>query len=168
LKESGGGTVTQGRTEKETAVIRNLIDQRLKTRTPAGSPPGTAGPHLDEDVICAFVESRLEEPESLPIISHLVACASCRQTTAQLIRFESQFDSEPDVTTPEESPGRVQLLLERLASGLIPSFSEDAVFAYQSPADESEQEATEQIEPVKSAAIESNTGSKNPTKADLD
>jgi hypothetical protein len=145
--------VTQPRTEKETAVIRNLIDQRLKTRPAVEPPPDASGAHLDEDLICAFVESRLEGPESLPIISHLVACASCRQTTAGLIRLESQFEAEHDVTTPEESPGRVQLLLDRVAAGLIPSFSEDAVFAYQSAADESEQdqqEVSEQTKPLES------------------
>ena len=144
--------MTQPRTNTETTSIRDLIDRHLKTRTSVTSPPDVAGPHLDDDLICAFVESRLEEPESLPIISHLVACASCRQTTARLIRLESQFDTGPDVALPVESPGRVQLLLEQVARGLIPSFSEEAVFAYHSLEDESDrdQEIPEQTTPVKS------------------
>ncbi len=67
-----------------------------------------------------------------PVISHLIGCGSCRHTTALLIRLESQFEPETDSATIE-SPGRVRLLLERLAAGLTPSLEEDAVFAYQNP-----------------------------------
>ena len=143
-------TVTRQEANKETAAIRYMIEQRLKTRTAdeSSSAPPTA--HLDEDAICAFVEARLDEAESLPIISHLVACASCRQTTAQLIRLESQFDAENVDATLDDGPGRVRQLLERLAAGLTPSFEEDVVFGYQSPADEPEQEATEQATPGES------------------
>jgi anti-sigma factor RsiW len=108
-----------------------MIHQRLKTRLPVEPPPPET--HLDEDAICAFVEGRLEEAESSPVVSHLIACTSCRHTTAQLIRLGSQFDPETESTVLEESPGRVRLLLERLASSLTPSFEEDAVFAYQDP-----------------------------------
>ena len=108
-----------------------MIHQRLKTRLPAESPPSET--HLDEDAICAFVEGRLEEAESSPVVSHLIACSSCRHTTAQLIRLGSRFDPETEATALEESPGRMRLLLERLASRLTPSLEEDAVFAYQDP-----------------------------------
>jgi hypothetical protein len=111
--------------------IRYLIDQRLKARASAKTAvPGDA--HLDEDAISAFVEGRLVEAESAPLVSHLILCASCRHATALLIRVESQFQPEPD-PTPDESPGRVGLLLERLAAGFTPSLEEDAVFAYQEP-----------------------------------
>ena len=131
----------------ETAAIRDLIEQRLRARPPAALLPGA---HPDEDTICAFVESRFAESEAYPIISHLVACDRCRQRTAQLIRFESEFEDEPDVTVPEQAPGRIRQLLDRVASGLIPSFSEDAVFAYQSPEDESEQETPDETHTVES------------------
>lgn len=127
--------MTRPEANKETEAIRYLIHQRLKTRLPA-EPPSSE--HLDEDVICAFVEGRLEESESSPVISHLIACASCRQTTAQLIRLESQFDPETESTALEENSGRVPSILERLASRLAPSFEEDAVFAYQEPSAEPE------------------------------
>lgn len=127
-----------------------MVEQRLKTLSAveSSSLPSTA--HLDEDAICAFVEARLGEAESLPIISHLVACASCRQTTAQLIRLESQFDAENVDATVNDGSGRVLQLLERVAAGLTPSFEEDVVFGYQSPADEPDQEATEQTTPGES------------------
>lgn len=119
--------------------MRQMIDRRLKTRVPAESPFEA---HLDEDSISAFVEGRLEEAESSPVISHLVACSFCRHTTAQLIRLESQFDSLGDAPVAE-GPGRVRLFLESLAARVTPSFEEDAVFAYQNP----EGDPGENVEP---------------------
>ena len=58
--------------------------------------------------------------------------------TAQLIRLESRFDPRDD-STVAEGPGRVRLFLERLAARVTPSFEEEAVFAYQNPATESDQ-----------------------------
>lgn len=135
------GTVTRPEANKETEAIRYMIEQRLKARLANESP---SSEHLDEDAICAFIEGRLEETEASPVISHLIACTSCRQTTAQLVRLESQFDTETESTALEENPGRVPSLLERLASRLAPSFEEDAVFAYQDPsADQSTDVVTE-------------------------
>ena len=122
--------MTSEKAKKETETIRYLIHQRLKTR--AESLPGPLEAHLDEDAICAFVEGRLEEAESAPVITHLVACAPCRHTTAQLIRLESQFDPEGE-PIPAEGPGPVRSLLEYLAARVTPSFEEDVVFAYQDP-----------------------------------
>lgn len=107
-----------------------MIHQRLKTRLPESPPSGN---HLDEDAICAFVEGRLDEVESSPVVSHLIACTSCRYTTSQLIRLGSRFDPETESTPLDEGPGRVRVLLERLAARLTPSFEEDAVFAYHDP-----------------------------------
>jgi hypothetical protein len=132
-------TLTQPEAKKETEAMRHMIHERLKARLATGSP--VLEGHLDEDAICAFVEGRLEEAESSSVISHLVACASCRQTTAQLVRFDSQFDPENELTPLEESPGRLRLLLDRLAARLAPSFEEDAVFAYQEPVAEPDQSA---------------------------
>jgi hypothetical protein len=123
--------LTEQHGDRETETIRYMIDQRLKARTTTESAaPSDA--HVDEDAICAFVEGRLDDVEASPVISHLIACSQCRHTTVLLIRFESQFESEDD-STPVESPGRVRLLLERLAAGFTPSVEEDAVFAYQDP-----------------------------------
>ena len=107
-----------------------MIHQRLNTAEP--SVPSNV--HLDEDALGAFVEGRLEEAESSPAISHLIACASCRRTTAQLIRLDTQFDEEY-APLPDEHSDRGRSFLERLAAGLIPSFEEDAVFAYQETAE---------------------------------
>jgi hypothetical protein len=124
--------VTEKVTEPKGAMeIRYMIDQRLKARASDESAV-PADAHLDEDAISAFVEGRLVEAESAPLVSHLIVCASCRHSTALLIRLESQFKPEPD-PTPTDGPGRVGLLLERVAAGFTPSVEEDAVFAYQEP-----------------------------------
>lgn len=145
-------TVTGEEGKKETETIRYLVDQRLKARVSAAALPDPLDAHLDEDSICAFVEGRLEESESAPVTSHLIACAACRHTTAQLIRLESQFDSEIE-SAESDAPSGVRALLDRLASHVTPSFEEDAVFAYQSPESEADQngEAATQETPPESA-----------------
>jgi anti-sigma factor RsiW len=101
--------------------------------------------HFDEDAISAFVEGRLEEAESSSLVSHLVQCASCRYTTAQLVRLESQLDSESEATA-EEGPGRLRSFIDRVAAHLTPSFEEDAVFAYQDPEpDQDVESANEEV-----------------------
>lgn len=140
--------MTGEKAKKETETIRYLIHQRLRTLVPAESLPEPLAPHLDEDAICAFVEGRLEEVESAPVISHLIACSPCRHTTAQLIRLESQFSPEPE-TTPDHGPGAIRSLLERLAARVTPSFEEDAVFAYQNPEPDQNEELVSEETPEK-------------------
>jgi len=122
-----------------------MIQERLRARTLAESTDVVLGTHPDEDTICAFVEARLRTDESLPVVSHLIACGVCRRATAQLLRLESQLDANDDSTDDssvfEERPGRLRLFLDGLASRLTPS-SEDAVFAYQNPVTDVVQDAT--------------------------
>lgn len=117
-----------------------MIHHRLKTYTELE----TLDAHPDEDTICAFVEGRLEDQGSSQMVSHLIACGSCRHTTAQLTRLDSQINVENDSPLQEEGAGRLRLLLEGLASRVIPSSEEDAVFAYQNPPELN----TETIEPA--------------------
>lgn len=117
-----------------------MIHHRLKTYTEVEALDA----HPDEDTICAFVEGRLEEAGSSQMVSHLIACRSCRHTTAQLTRLDSQINAENDSPLLDEGPGRVRLMLEGLALRLIPSSEEDVVFAYQNPSELS----TEAIEPA--------------------
>ena len=130
-------------TDKEMEAIRHLVHERLNCVTDDAVMTSSAL-HLDEDALSAFVESRLSEDESAPIVSHLTACASCRGTTVRLIRLESFVLADDDVIVPEESPSRLRQFLENLAAQVIPSSDEDAVFAYQNPDDhqESEKNAT--------------------------
>jgi len=108
-----------------------MIHHRLKTYTEVEA----LDVHPDEDTVCAFVEGRLEEAGSSQMVSHLIVCGSCRHTTAQLTRLDSQVNGETDSPLREEGPGRVRLLLEGLASRMIPSSEEDVVFAYQNPSE---------------------------------
>ncbi len=115
-----------------------MIHHRLKTYAEVQ----TLDAHPDEDTVCAFIE--VEEPGSSQMVSHLIACGSCRHTTAQLTRLDSQISAENDSPLQDEGLGRVRLLLEGLASRVIPSSEEDVVFAYQNPSELN----TEAIEPA--------------------
>ena len=52
-----------------TSLIERLIDVRLKARFQDESLPAAEVPHPDDDVISAFFEGRLDEAESLSIVS---------------------------------------------------------------------------------------------------
>ena len=86
--------------------------------------------HLDDDTMAAFVESRLSEAEVTPVIAHLVACSSCRHTTAQLVRLESDM---ADVPEQVGSTGPLRSFFDGVTAGLTTPEGEDAVFAYQNP-----------------------------------
>jgi hypothetical protein len=98
--------------------------------------------HPNEDTLCAFVEGRLEEGGSSQMVSHLITCGACRHITAQLTRLECDPSPEKDVSFLDEESSRLQLLLNKLASRVIPVSGEDAVFAYQDPS-ESDHESVE-------------------------
>jgi anti-sigma factor ChrR (cupin superfamily) len=117
-----------------------MIHHRLKTYTEVEALDA----HPDEDVVSAFLEGQLDEAGSSQMVSHLITCGSCRHTTAQLTRLDSQIDTENDSPLKDEGLGRVRLLLEGLASRVMPSSEEDVVFAYQNPSEVS----TEAIEPA--------------------
>jgi hypothetical protein len=154
--------MTRRSTTESVEVIRYMVDQRLKARTEIKPVAVRSGPHLDEDTLGAFVESRLGETESLPIISHLVACAACRHTTAQLIRLESQLNVENESVSEQvgesvredESQNGLSAFLSRIGRS-FGSNVDDAVFAYQSPAEDGK--STEQSTPTK----EEEPGSQN-------
>lgn len=123
---------------RETEGIRLMIHQHLQ-RSAMVAPPVVAGVHLDEDALSAFVEGRLTETESAPVIQHLVGCGFCRRATAELIRLESQIGPVEGATPPlagEEEPGRIRTLLDNLASRVLPHSEGDSVFAYHAPAED--------------------------------
>lgn len=120
-------------TDKDMEAIRHMVDQRLKSCPQVETTAIASEAHLDDDAISAFVEGRIGENESAPIVSHLVACGSCRNVTARLIRLEAFVIDDDDVTIPEQTAGRLRQWLEGLASQVVPSSGEDAVFAYQNP-----------------------------------
>jgi hypothetical protein len=120
--------------DKKTETVRELIAQRLKAVAAAELSKLPVQPHLDEDVIAAFVEGRLLDTECQPVLAHLAACGACRRSSAQVVQLENQVDAEPASDAPEES-GRLESLLSKFGS-LVPSAGEEVVFAYHSPEDE--------------------------------
>jgi hypothetical protein len=115
-----------------------MIHQHLQRRAMAAPPVVVMNVHLDEDALSAFVEGRLTEQESTPVIQHLVGCGFCRRATAQLIRLESELgpaDLGPSEALKDE-PGRIRSLLDDLASRVLPQSEGDAVFAYHAPAED--------------------------------
>ena len=135
--------------------MRRMIHQHLLQGMPdtaALVATHPAGAHLDEDALSAFVEGRLSDAESRPLISHLVSCHTCRRFTAELVRLDSEVGASetlaPPPTTATE-PGRIRRLLENLASRVMPE--SDEVFAYHAPADDFQRKA-EDNEPPAAAA----------------
>jgi hypothetical protein len=130
--------------DKEMEAIRNMIDQRLRSGPPAETVVLASRSHLDEDLLSAFVESNISDSESSVIVSHLISCASCRDASARLIRLESLVLEDDDVTIPEQGPSRLRQFLADLAAQVVPSSGEDAVFAYQNPDTDQEDDLAKQ------------------------
>ncbi|MGA9997058.1 MAG: hypothetical protein WBP93_16695 [Pyrinomonadaceae bacterium] len=126
------------KTDKESDLMRRAIHHRLHRRALIDAPV-LSGAHLDEDALSAFSEGRLSEREATPIVSHLVACASCRHITTQLIRLASET-TFTESASPEQKaePGRARAFLEGLASRLFAAHEDEAVFAYHAPAEDFE------------------------------
>jgi hypothetical protein len=125
------------KSDKESDRIRRMVHQHLQGRVSLAASP--AGTHLDEDALSAFVEGRLSNLESAPLVRHLVGCGSCRNITAQLIRLDTELSGIESETAPlAEEPGRIRRLLADLASRVLPSSEDDVVFAYHAPADDFE------------------------------
>ncbi|HKR00750.1 MAG TPA: zf-HC2 domain-containing protein [Pyrinomonadaceae bacterium] len=137
------------KSNKEHVRMRRMLDNHLRRRASL-APALSAGAHLDEDALSAFVEGRLSEKESMPVTRHLVGCGTCRNITAQLVRLDTELgeDTEAAPFTVEE-PGSIRRLLADLASRVLPSTGDDAVFAYHAPADDfqKKEEAKEKEEP---------------------
>jgi len=130
--------VKEDNTKNETEAIQYMIHQRLRTNPEVEELAG----HPDEDTLCAFIEGRLEEHAASEMVSHLIACGSCRRVTAQVTRFDDAPDIGEDLVPQieESEPGRFRQMLDNLASRVFPSTSEDVVFAYQNPPEESSTE----------------------------
>ncbi len=117
--------------DKKTETIREMIAQRLNAVAAAELSQVPLQPHLDEDVIAAFVEGRLLDNECQPVLAHLAACGACRRASAQIVQLENQIDAEP-ASDVAEAPGRLESLLAKFGP-LVPTAGEDVVFAYQNP-----------------------------------
>ena len=126
------------KTNKESDLVRRMVHQHLRHRASLAQA-SPVGAHLDEDALSVFIEGRLGDRESAPIVSHLVNCGSCRRITAQLIRLDTELSGVETIAPAlKEEPGRIRSLLADLASRVLPSSEGDVVFAYHAPADDFE------------------------------
>lgn len=128
------------KTDKESDRVRRMVHQHLQGRASLASV-SPVGAHLDEDALSAFVEGRLGNLESAPLVRHLVSCGSCRNITAQLIRLDTELSGvETEPAPPTEERGRIRTLLADLASRVFPLSEDDVVFAYHAPAEDFEKD----------------------------
>lgn len=137
------------KSNKESARFRQMVHEHLRHGRASFAARSMAGAHLDEDSLSTFIEGRLSEFESTPVVRHLVSCASCRHITAQLIRLDTETSaSETPTHAPasSEEPGRIRRLLENLASRVLPSTGDDEVMAYHAPADDFQKKDEEEEE----------------------
>ena len=116
--------------KKEQEIIRNLVHERLISRNPT-AVQASSEQHLDDNTVAAFLEARLTEDESGPVVSHLIACSACRKLTAQLVCFDSDLDDSAFNVAEDESHGSLRQWFEDFKAGL--SSSSEEVFAYQNP-----------------------------------
>lgn len=120
--------------------MRRIVHGHVRSMSHALAAP--TGAHLDEDALSVFVEGRMSDSESAPVVRHLVACASCRRITSELIRLDSALAETPQETPLiADEPGRMRRLLEGLAARVLPSTDDDVVFAYHAPADDFEKKS---------------------------
>lgn len=139
-----------------------MIEQHLR-RGATVTPPVSVREHMDEDALAAFVEGRLTQGESAPLVSHLVACAFCRRATAQLVRLDSalgEVEGLPSVRA--EEPGRIRRLLDDLAARVLPSSDSEVVFAYHAPAEDFERAEKADDEETSKEDSDAKSGSRNP------
>jgi len=130
--------------DKEINAIRNLVGAQIRRVSSDNS--GVTERHLDDDKLTAFVEGRLSEKESKPMISHLVGCNLCRGNVAQLVRLNAEL-GEVEVTKPitASEQGRVRRFLESFTVRLFGN-DEESVFAYHAPAETQDEESLKEKE----------------------
>jgi len=120
-------------TPQETS-IQGILAKYLTS----AKPSNVSTPHLDQDTLAAFAEGNLSEREARPAVSHLVDCSFCRHITAELVKLDLEFESEPVVAQASgeaSQPTKVSDVLSGLLSKMFGS-SENAVFAHQEEEDE--------------------------------
>ena len=117
---------------EEVERLRYMMQQHLQSRA-LTAPPVITGLHLDEDMLAVFVEGRLSEGEGRPIVTHLVACSACRDSTAQLIRLadEVELDTAWTAMEPIAEPGVFRRFFAELRERVVSiGYESDSVFAY--------------------------------------
>lgn len=110
----------KGESNAEAIKIQGLIDRYLRIRS-AGARAVDDELHLDEDLLTAFVEGRISERESPPVLKHLVDCSFCMRITSELARLNYAFAEEdhPVAAPTSSEPVRASDVLNSLISRIF-------------------------------------------------
>jgi hypothetical protein len=117
--------------------IQGILARYLELHS-ADLPNDLSG-HFDEDSLNLFVEGRLSERESTPMITHLTDCSFCRHRTAELVRLAFYFDEQDEPSTvaaKTSEPVSVSSVLSGILSRIFGT-ADSAVFAHEEKDDES-------------------------------
>lgn len=130
-------------TKAEAIKIQGLIDRYLRFRS-ADSKIGGETPHLDEDLLTAFVEGRIVERESPAILQHLVDCSFCLHVTSELARLDYAFAEEVNpVAAPTGEPVKVSEVLSSLISRIFGASGGEVFAHHETKEEETAPEKTE-------------------------
>lgn len=126
----------EGNINSEELNIQKLLSNYLHLRV-SSNALSSEGQHLDEDALSAFVEGRLGQKESQPVVSHLVDCSFCRHVTAELVKLDFAFAEETPQTFEIETPSKISEVLSNVLSRLFGT-NDSAVFAHQEKEEDTE------------------------------
>jgi len=123
---------------KQETTIQNALAEYLTSNRALE----TITPHVDNDTLAAFTEGTLNQRESAPVVSHLVACSFCRHITAELVRLDLEFAAEPAAATTLEQSAQPSKISEVLSGLLAKMFgtTENTVFAHHEDEKDEEEE----------------------------
>lgn len=71
--------------------FEQLLKLYLKQRS--SNSTATVTEHLDEDLLTAFAEGKLNERAETPIVIHLIECSACRRSVFYILRLTEQFET---------------------------------------------------------------------------
>jgi hypothetical protein len=128
--EGGFNIVIKGNLKVNNTNISNLLEAFLKyqSRSPIVE---IIGGHLDEDLLSAFIEGKLNQRETAPIIRHLVGCQMCRHVTAQLVQLEFELSENTVIPHSKQAEtGRFAEFWNFLTARVFNLNDNSAVFAH--------------------------------------
>ena len=128
--------------------IQGLLESYLTAREIQRSAESISSEHLDEDSLSAFVEGRISERESTPVVSHLVDCSFCRHVTTELIRLDAALAENETIAVPAltKEPSKVSEVLSGILERMFGT-GEPAVFAHSD--EKKDEDAEKDTEPPK-------------------
>ncbi len=135
---------TKGQTQVQEIKLHGLLDCYLRFRS-SNARSGDLENHLDEDSLTAFIEGKVGQRESPPMIRHLIDCSYCLHVTGELAKLNAVFANEGiAVPLAATRPSKVGDVLAGLISRIFGT-SDNAVFAHQE-SDEDDENKKDKID----------------------